>query len=289
MTNKKTIIRFGASLAAGMLTTLILTWGPALLCTHKSAMDVAIGSRWSFIMYPPTRGGSPRATPNPAHPFGSNITVSPQLGRRGSAGMRQELQDATDFRRWPNLGSYWAYESHTRRLLFSSDWQWGVVGRETLEYQWDIAEEPRRVEKPPAWSCFSTIDPEMPQPASALEVMFGWPMRCMYYRKWASEHSQWFDDRYTRVGNTTTSGVWLEKGIAIGDGDKAIPLGMIWSGLAINTLIYACFLFASSTLFGVCRSRIRLARGRCPMCSYRLEGDVADGCPECGWGRRSES
>ena len=33
------------------------------------------------------------------------------------------------------------------------------------------------------------------------------------------------------------------------------------------------------------REKRRMRRGLCPLCNYDLRGDLAAGCPECGWNR----
>ena len=195
----------------------------------------------------------------------------------------QPLRETRRMVKWPDADRYWAYEYHVVRPRPLYSWQWGVVGRETPEYRLKLATEPRVVRKPPSWSCFSGIDPRMPEPASALEVMFGWPMRCTYYRKWASQYSQWFDDRYTRTGQTDAGGVWLDKGIAIGSRDRALPIGIIWPGLLVNTLFYSAvlglLLWGRGTLRGYWCHR----RNRCRNCGYRLIGSRSCRCSECGF------
>lgn len=62
-----------------------------------------------------------------------------------------------------------------------------------------------------------------------------------------------------------------------------IPLAPIWSGLAMNTAVYALTWFALLLLMlGPMRllRAHRLARGRCPRCGYLLRGVAM--CPECG-------
>jgi len=64
-----------------------------------------------------------------------------------------------------------------------------------------------------------------------------------------------------------------------------LPLRPIFPGFLVNTLFYAAMWFG--IFFGVAALRrfIRKRRGRCVKCGYDLRGDVAAGCPECGWGR----
>lgn len=57
-----------------------------------------------------------------------------------------------------------------------------------------------------------------------------------------------------------------------------------WPGLALNTTFYA-LLLTPLVLFAPARRHLRLRRGRCPRCAYDLRGNLASGCPECGWNR----
>ncbi len=71
----------------------------------------------------------------------------------------------------------------------------------------------------------------------------------------------------------------------------ALPLGIIWPGFIINTLIYTAawfvLLFAARRATHSLLTRRRLHRGFCPACRYNLLGDFSSGCPECGWNRRA--
>jgi len=65
------------------------------------------------------------------------------------------------------------------------------------------------------------------------------------------------------------------------------PYQPIWSGLVINTLIYAVLLWALLALFSSFRHARRMLRGTCPFCTYELHYDFTQGCPECGWRRNA--
>lgn len=64
-----------------------------------------------------------------------------------------------------------------------------------------------------------------------------------------------------------------------------LPIRPLVAGFAANTLMYA--LAAGALITGVSWIARRLATpaGHCPKCRYDLRGDLAGGCPECGWGR----
>ena len=76
--------------------------------------------------------------------------------------------------------------------------------------------------------------------------------------------------------NPSTGPVWV----------RTLPLSPIWPGFAVNTAFYAAPLWL---LFAVMpravRRHLRRRRGRCLKCGYDLRGDLAGGCPECGWNR----
>lgn len=149
----------------------------------------------------------------------------------------------------------------------------------------------------PSWSVFSECPTEEIHWKVAVEQQFGWPFKSAHSVLWLeSTGGKGRHHGYAAMADFGQQDGLPTRALLIGnkkpDGTREstrhIPLGIIWSGLAINTLIYACFTFALTTLMSVCKRRIRRARGRCPMCRYRLEGNVADGCPECGWRRRDE-
>ena len=68
----------------------------------------------------------------------------------------------------------------------------------------------------------------------------------------------------------------------------ALPLRPIWSGLAINTLFYAALLWVGFCGPFALRRHVRRKCGRCITCGYDLRGDLAAGCPECGWNREAK-
>jgi hypothetical protein len=72
-------------------------------------------------------------------------------------------------------------------------------------------------------------------------------------------------------------------------GVAAIPLRPIWSGLAVDALVFGGALLLLRWLLtapgrAMCELS-RLRRGRCITCGYDLGYDFVRGCPECGWRR----
>jgi len=67
------------------------------------------------------------------------------------------------------------------------------------------------------------------------------------------------------------------------------PTRPILAGFALNTMIYGVvwllLRYTTRLLPWAWRAR-RRRRGHCVRCGYDLLGDLASGCPECGWRRR---
>jgi hypothetical protein len=63
----------------------------------------------------------------------------------------------------------------------------------------------------------------------------------------------------------------------------ALPTLPIWSGLFVNTFIFAAPLWLLFTFIPFARRHLRLRRHHCPACNYNLAGLSPDSkCPECG-------
>ena len=62
---------------------------------------------------------------------------------------------------------------------------------------------------------------------------------------------------------------------------RLLPLRPVWTGLVVDTLLYATAAFASLTLAAWLLERRRRRRGRCRACGYDLRG-IEGRCPECG-------
>jgi len=70
--------------------------------------------------------------------------------------------------------------------------------------------------------------------------------------------------------------------------DRYLPLRPIWSGLIINTIIYAAIIWVMMFIASIMQQHRRFKKGHCPKCNYELRSDYSAGCPECGWGREAE-
>ncbi len=63
---------------------------------------------------------------------------------------------------------------------------------------------------------------------------------------------------------------------------RVLPLGIIWRGFAVNTLLFAAMAWFLLVILQYSRRAIRAGAGRCPGCAYELRHTVCDRCPECG-------
>ncbi len=140
---------------------------------------------------------------------------------------------------------------------------------------------------PPSWVdrtnwIESMLDPSVVNPEYSHEGptwMFdaaGWPSRCFRSRQfaasWNDVPTQW-NTRYILAFGTT---LW-------------IPTGIIWFGLLKNVACFAAAAWCTIKGIGAVRALRRVRRGHCPRCDYDLTGQLAQGCPECGWNRAASA
>ena len=130
----------------------------------------------------------------------------------------------------------------------------------------------------------------------------GWPMLALYSRKdltASAASAMSASGGSTYVGSAYTSGS-LSPALSSGFSPMppvptlpadlaAIPLRPIWSGLAIDALVFGgALLLLRWLLTAPGRAMCELSRmwhGRCIACGYDLGYDFVRGCPECGWRR----
>jgi len=62
--------------------------------------------------------------------------------------------------------------------------------------------------------------------------------------------------------------------------ERIVPLRPIWSGLALNSIVFSIAFAITAALFFELRRRCRLRSGRCVACGYRVRDQPR--CPECG-------
>lgn len=81
----------------------------------------------------------------------------------------------------------------------------------------------------------------------------------------------------------TTWGIALDKARDSTLDSLVLPLRPIWTGFAIDTLLYAGLAFGLFICPGMLKHAVRRRRGRCQRCGYDLRGSSQSAvCPECG-------
>jgi hypothetical protein len=131
----------------------------------------------------------------------------------------------------------------------------------------------------------------------------GWPMLALYSERdltaAAANAPQVMNAPAVISGRTITGrsgGIVISRLTAVnalttpGTADPVpIPLRPIYTGLVINTLLYATIWYALYLTLTLPRRFFkevtRLRRGQCIGCGYDLGYDFVQGCPECGWRR----
>lgn len=79
----------------------------------------------------------------------------------------------------------------------------------------------------------------------------------------------------------TSVGLWK-----LGElGERVICYQPRWLGLCVNTAFWGALWLVVLAVPAAMRGSRRRAKGLCPACAYDLKGQLAEGCPECGWNR----
>lgn len=132
------------------------------------------------------------------------------------------------------------------------------------------------VRTPPMWS----VPPVPVEPAFdyATTVTFavGWPFRTVRCWRTISKRDQ-LDPVNMVIHDNKVGYVSTPLG--------AFPARPVWLGLLGNAIFYGVFLLGVWEGLSWLARRNRTRKGRCPWCAYDLRGDLASGCPECGWRR----
>ena len=119
--------------------------------------------------------------------------------------------------------------------------------------------------------------------ATATETSAGWPLYCL---RGQQLHAHVNPDPTVR-GWWAKNGILLDRRARHRDanwGKIILPLEPIWTGLAVDAIVYGALLWLVTLGPRTMRRLVRRARGRCVRCGYRLTGLTADRCPECGGG-----
>lgn len=103
------------------------------------------------------------------------------------------------------------------------------------------------------------------------ETVYGWPLRCLRVR------GRTLNDGPLDLGEIkrTWGGT---PGWSLAPVETLLSVGLFGVPIALGAVLFAA-------ARGPLRRRSRRRAGRCEACGYDLAGRVAEGCPECGWGR----
>ena len=141
----------------------------------------------------------------------------------------------------------------------------------------------------PRWShLFDGLPGQVNRLTEITQTARGWPMLAMRYERWSQGKPWRFPNPRPPPVVGMVGGFDLRCGGPSGP-NVILPLQPVWVGFLGNTLCYA------SAWWGLCstpapiRRWVRRRRGQCPTCGYDLRGNVAEGCPECGWQRAAVS
>jgi len=111
----------------------------------------------------------------------------------------------------------------------------------------------------------------------------GWPLICLHA-----------ENIFDIMNFSPTARVW-RNGYVIEHGSTVqpftaivVPLGPVWKGLIVNTLVFSAGWLAFMVVVGMIRAHVRRCRGCCTRCGYDLRGSAGARCPECGGRIRSQ-
>lgn len=163
-------------------------------------------------------------------------------------------------------------------------WKWSPVGTEPIDLDDSLVDGPVLLERTGVRVYWPNtyVTPSMEPTPNVDEYAVGWPMlafggdsiRTLTVDGWQEEWRGFVFEQFSvrRVGGT---GTW----------PPGVPLRPIWSGLAVNTLLFALVALCICEGLVLLRRSGRSRRGLCPLCAYDLKRDFDAGCSECGWGR----
>jgi hypothetical protein len=105
----------------------------------------------------------------------------------------------------------------------------------------------------------------------------GWPAICL--------HAESIFDimNFSPTARVWRNGYVIERGSTVQPFTAIVlPLGPVWKGLIINTLLFSAAWFALFAVISKVRALLRRCRGCCARCGYDLRGSNGDRCSECG-------
>ena len=162
---------------------------------------------------------------------------------------------------------------------------WSRYSPEDQPPAWDIIDRPAERFVPVWASDLLLLEPPTGVIGNAAVEGSGWPVVAMRTR--CDEFPGPLKGQSVRQ---VTEGILLTPTAEVRLGDmfyraKALPLGLVWPGFAINTIFHAVLLWMLWLLTlqpFAARRMIRRKRGHCIKCGYDLRGAEHEACPECG-------
>lgn len=106
---------------------------------------------------------------------------------------------------------------------------------------------------------------------------WGFPLRCVY--GWSA--GSWKDGRPLASQGLVELPPLLRRWNAPPTYVPYLPIPFA----VVANLAFCFALWSVPVMIPSARRAIRRALGLCPTCRYDLRGDLASGCPECGWGK----
>jgi|GEM_PF-6041616 len=159
-------------------------------------------------------------------------------------------------------------------------------------WTWNVPSE-SFVNHPKAWNSIqSEYDlTQFPTNVSQYSQMrIGWPALCFETDGAINADSDLPDGTFSKVvdGAIVTSVIDQSKYFL---GQESLPMILfvwfpyqpIWSGIAINTIVYGLMIAFIGSAMRAYRHSRRMHHGNCPYCNYDLSFDHSHGCSECGW------
>jgi hypothetical protein len=115
-----------------------------------------------------------------------------------------------------------------------------------------------------------------PSMFGAEQISAGWPLLSLMGGRWV--FNQW---DHVAIRQVTVNEEFIHA-LAVPDGGwrRVLPLGPIWPGFAINTILYAAILWGVFFGPGMVKRGLRRRRGLCPACAYPIGSSPV--CTECG-------
>ena len=172
------------------------------------------------------------------------------------------------------------FNSRSARDTIHFWWTWNVIPQHFVKHreEWEAIK---------AKNDLNTFPPD----ASQYSIMrFGWPALCFEAQGAVNTKNERANGSLpSAIKGAFTSRVidrskyFKGKEASPMAGFVWFPYRPIWSGLIVNTLLFAFVIFVCVTTIRAIRHGSRMLRGRCPICNYELAFDFSDGCPECGW------